>query len=154
MFQRRGERKTVSEGFTFISGGNYLQIPVKSSPWLFAEEFQPIPIHTAPPKSFAIKGAGWISQLAIITSGDMRARRCVRPVVLDEIRRDYTAIDKIIRPPLLRHTHTPPPPPHPSTTPLYHVWPWCDHILQTLRPDDSCLHWVYLTVQSQSLHSL
>lgn len=32
----------------------------------------------------------------------MRTRSCVGPVVLDEIRRDYTAIDEIIR----THTHT------------------------------------------------
>ena len=59
----------------------------------------PPPFH--PLKLFAIKERGWISQRAIITSGDVRARRCVGPVVLDEIRRDYTATEQIIT-----HTHT------------------------------------------------
>lgn len=56
-------------------------------------------------------GAGWISQRAIITLGDVRARRCVGPLVLDEIWRDYTAIDQIIRPTPPSHPSTPQSPP-------------------------------------------
>lgn len=86
----------------FISDGNQLQIPVKSSPWLFAEEFQALVVAPPPP---AIKGAGWISQLAIITSGDVRARRCVGPAVLDD-QAGLQGYRPNYQTPLKTHTHT------------------------------------------------
>lgn len=86
----------------FISDGNQLQIPVKSRPWLFAEEFQALVVSPPPP---AIKGAGWISQRAIITSGDVRARRCVGPAVLDD-QAGLQGYRPNYQTPLKTHTHT------------------------------------------------